>query len=178
MTDTTKAARITRDQGLIAGINKRLTTATLLIDGQVCNAAALAAPLTQRVTTGNVVLAQRAALVASTKADDTAVASTAVFVAATVEAVYAAFGNDAVALADFQLLPRKKPSMTPAQRLAASEKALATRAARHTMGPKQKLLVTGTAPAATATATSSGSASATPVTTGTIVPVVLPTPGK
>jgi hypothetical protein len=178
MTTRTKAARVAYDQGLIAGINKRFTTATLLIDGQVCNAAALVAPLTQRVTTGNVVIAQRAAVAAATKTDDTTVASTAAFVAATVEAVYAAFGNDAVALADFQLLPRKKPSMTPAQKLAASEKAQATRAARHTMGPKQKLLVTGSTPAAAATATGSGGASATPVTAGTISPIALPIPGK
>ena len=99
MARTTKEARVAHDQGLITGINKRLATATLLIDGQVCNAAALTAPLTQRVTTGNAVLAQRAAVAAATKTDDTTVASTAVFVAATVEAVYAAFGNDAVGVA-------------------------------------------------------------------------------
>ena len=54
-----------------------------------------------------------------------------------------AYGNDAAALADFGLPVRKKGVLTPAQRIAATAKAKATRAARHTMGPKQKATVTG-----------------------------------
>jgi hypothetical protein len=179
MSSGTKQARVAHDQGLIAGINKRFTTASLIIDGQTCNAAALVAPLTQRVTSGNGVIADRAALIAAEKADVALAASTAVFVSSIVEAVYAAFANDAGALADFQLLPRKKPSMTPAQKLAASEKAKATRAARHTMGPKQKLLVTGSTPAATATATAPAAASSAGTSAAVVAatnPVIPATP--
>ena len=56
-------------------------------------------------------------------------------------------------LAVFGLKPRKASSETVARRAEAAVKAKATRQARGTMGPKQKLAITGaTAPATTAPA--------------------------
>jgi hypothetical protein len=152
---------------LITGIKLHFSSTKVLVAGQSCSMAALVAPLTQRVTSGNAVIAQRAALQAATNTDNETVASSSAFVSATVEAVYVAFGNDAAALADFGLLPRKKPSMTPAQKLAASEKAKATRAARHTLGSKQKLLVTGETVAA-GSASAPAAASNTGALAGTL----------
>ena len=71
---------------------------------------------------------------------------------ATTAFVRATVGNAADVLHDFGLVP-KKP-MTPrtaAQLAAAAVKSLATRAARHTMGSKQKKDVKGVVPSAIST---------------------------
>jgi hypothetical protein len=54
------------------------------------------------------------------------------------------FGNEAKQLADFGLEPRKKPGpKTPAVKAEAARKVRETRAARHTMGKRQKRKVEG-----------------------------------
>ena len=82
-------------------------------------------------------------------------------------------------LHDFGLAPRKPNTpLTAAQKAAAAEKRNATRAARHTMGSKQKKSVTGAVPAA-ATATPAPAVpapSAAASTSSAAVPAV--TPGK
>jgi hypothetical protein len=71
--------------------------------------------------------------------------------------VLAQFGDTQAAssvLADFGFTPQKVPAITAEAQAVAVEKNRATRVARHTMGPKQKKLVTGTvAPAAPPPAT-------------------------
>jgi hypothetical protein len=78
-----------------------------------------------------------------------------------------AFAGSIDTLADFALKARKpRTPLTPEQKAAAVAKAEATRAARHTMGPKQKAAIKGTVPA-TAPATQPAApapAPATPVT--------------
>jgi hypothetical protein len=74
------------------------------------------------------------------------------------------FGSNAIAtLADFGFQPRKRTVPTVDTKAAAAEKSLATRAARHTMGPKQKAKIKGTvaviAPATTPAATAPAAAS-------------------
>jgi hypothetical protein len=65
--------------------------------------------------------------------------------AAYVAYVKATFGNSPDALADFGLKPRKtRTPLTIDQQAAAAAKRAATRAARHTMGPKEKSKVKGT----------------------------------
>jgi hypothetical protein len=65
--------------------------------------------------------------------------------AAYVAFVKAAFGNSPDALADFGLRPRKaRTPLTIGQQAEAAAKRAATRAARHTMGSKQKQKVKGT----------------------------------
>jgi hypothetical protein len=53
------------------------------------------------------------------------------------------FAGSADTLADFGLTPRKPRVVSPAAQVAATAKAKATRAARHTQGPKQKAAVKG-----------------------------------
>jgi hypothetical protein len=67
--------------------------------------------------------------------------------------VLAQFGDTQAAssvLADFGFTPQKVPAITAEAQATAVEKNRATRAARHTMGPKQKKLVTGTVAPTTA----------------------------
>ena len=51
----------------------------------------------------------------------------------------AAFGDSAELLGQYGLKPRKPTVASPATRVAAAAKAKATRAARHTMGSKQRV---------------------------------------
>ena len=65
--------------------------------------------------------------------------------AALVAFVKVTFGNTPDVLADFGLKPNKaRTPLTISQKAAASAKRAATRAARHTMGPKQKKDIKGT----------------------------------
>ena len=138
----TKQDLLARDQGLIVGFPKRLASAQILVDGTTYTASSAVALLQSRVAAVTLVVTQKAAYQAAVKAADVAVSTTAATVSGLVEAIYVAFGDDPAALADFNLPARKKPgAMTPAARLAATAKAKATRAARHTMGPKQKLRI-------------------------------------
>ena len=75
------------------------------------------------------------------------------------------YANDVSVLAEFGMVPRKKAVMTTAAKQAAAIKAKATRAARHTMGPKAKLAITGAVAPATAPATVAAAAVATPAAT-------------
>lgn len=62
------------------------------------------------------------------------------------------YGNDVTVLTDFGFLP-KKPKVKPAVKVEAAVKAQATRAARRTMGKRQKAKVHGPAPQAPGNAT-------------------------
>ena len=55
-----------------------------------------------------------------------------------------AFAGQVDTLADFGLTARAKHVATPEEKLASTDKAKATRAARHTMGSKQKAAIKGT----------------------------------
>jgi hypothetical protein len=87
-------------------------------------------------------------------------------------------GSSSSTLAEYGLTPRKPHGTTsPKVKVAAADKALATRTARHTMGSKQKSQITGaTAAAAAAEAPApTGSTGNTPSTAPTsAAPVVTP----
>ena len=77
------------------------------------------------------------------------------------------FGGSIDTLATFGLEPRKTPAtVPPVEKVVAVQKALATRKARNTMGPKQKAKIKGTVPA-TAPATPPAAPSPTPAATVT-----------
>ena len=66
-----------------------------------------------------------------------------------------AFAGQMDTLADFGLTARAKHVATPEEKIASAAKAKATRAARHTMGSKQKAAIKGTVtPTAPTTAAS------------------------
>ncbi len=76
------------------------------------------------------------------------------------------FGSNALAtLADFGFQPRKQTAPTVETKAAAAEKSLATRAARHTQGPKQKAKIKGTVPVTEPATTPAAPAPAAPAPT-------------
>ncbi len=64
------------------------------------------------------------------------------------ELVRQMFNNAPDALADFGFAPKKAPKRKPVTNVVATQKRRATRVARHTMGPKEKLSVKGSVTAA------------------------------
>jgi hypothetical protein len=184
-----KAKTLARDQALVVGIPKRMGSAQFLVNEQTLTAAAVVTMLQGRVTAATNAATSKAAYSAAVKAADAAESATAATVSGVVETIYVAFGNDAAALADFGLPVRKRAVLTPAQRIAAAAKAKATRAARHTMGPKQKATVTGnvtgvtiTPVVSTSSTTSASSvatapASATATSTSSVAAAGQPTVG-
>ncbi len=75
------------------------------------------------------------------------------FVSALKSALKAGLGRKSTALSQVGVKPDKTPDpLTPAQEAVKVTKSLATRAARHTLGPKQKAKIHGTVPASPTTA--------------------------
>lgn len=88
------------------------------------------------------------------------------FVQQTAKSIKGALGDQSAALAGYGLKAAKVAApLTVAQEQAKVAKMKATRAARHTMGSKQKAQIKGTVPAPAASATVATTA-ATPVKTG------------
>ena len=164
MANSTRKSRLARDQHLITGYQAHLASASTLVDGVLMTGADVIALLQGRVSKVTTVVTSRAAYQAAVKAAAASESSTAATVSALIESVYVAYGNAPDILSDFGLAPHRKGVLTPAQRIAATEKAKATRAARHTMGKKQKAAITGQTPATTATATPAVTPAATPAT--------------
>jgi hypothetical protein len=70
--------------------------------------------------------------------------------------VSALYGEESAAFASFGFKARKTPQRTPKSKVVAAEKSLATRAARHTMGKRQRSQIHGTVPAAPDAPTANG----------------------
>jgi hypothetical protein len=82
-------------------------------------------------------------------------------------------GDSASVLTEYGLTPRRKSGQTtPEVKVAAAEKAKATRTARHTMGPKQKLQITGASAAAAAAQSSVPTGSTNSAALSSATPVV------
>ena len=141
---TSKSNRITADQKLIDGIKKHLSGVSLMVLGQTLTDVQSVAVLQARIDAANNSIAVRAALQSAVKAERTEVANTKTVVAALRKAILIMFGDNADTLSDFGLVPPKKRTMpTVAKKTAAVKRAKATRAARHTMGKKQKAQIHG-----------------------------------
>ena len=155
-TNTPKPSRPSRTlslQQLIAGLNKHQATFTsAMVDGAQLTTAQVVSKLGEILTTSNLVVTTHASWQAAVKADLAERVNTATFVSGVRQAILVAFNGQVDVLADFGLTERKPRVLTPEQKQAAAAKAKATRAARHTMGSKQKAAITGAtaaAPAAT-----------------------------
>jgi hypothetical protein len=163
------------DQTLLDGIKKNeQAMGALFIKGVSYKPADLTPALQARIDSANRVLAAKAAWAEAVQADRDERAKSKTFVADLRQALRLAFGGSIETLASFGLTLRKTPVLTPEQRVAAGQKARATRAARHTMGPKQKAQIKGTVAPAAAPATPAPSAPA-PVVPAPVVPA--PAPG-
>jgi hypothetical protein len=128
------------DQALIDGLNKHeAAIPAVVIAGVTVATKALVTTVQSRIDSSKAVLSKRAAWQAAIQDDRALRDKTKTFVAGLKQALLVAFAGQIDALAAFGLTARKVPVATPEQRIAATAKALATRAARHTMGPKQRL---------------------------------------
>jgi hypothetical protein len=133
-----------KDQNLIDGLKKHEQTVTsLLIDGAAVTTANIIATVQRRIDVGHTTLAARAAWLAAVAAERDELSQSKSFVRNVRQAIHSAFDGSPDTLADFGLTARKVAVVSPATRVAAAAKAKATRAARHTMGSKQKKAVTG-----------------------------------
>jgi len=159
-------AQLAADQKFIDGLNKHSQTITsLVIGGTSLTTAAIIGILQARLDAANAAQSTRAAWLNAVKADKDERAKTRTFRAGLRQALQVAFAGSIDALADFGLTPRKPRVVTPEKKAAAAAKAKATRAARHTMGKKQKAEIKGTVPAtAPATSPAASAPAAQPVT--------------
>ncbi len=145
---------ITADQNLIDGLNKHAATITVIVlGGATATTKDIVATLQSRIDSAKAASSTRAAWLAAVQADQAERDRTKTYVSGLKQALLVAFVGQVDTLADFGLTGRKPRVVTPEQKLAAAAKAKATRAARHTLGSKQKAAIKGTVvPTAPATA--------------------------
>lgn len=133
------------DQKLIDGFNKHAQTIpSLLIGGTSLKTADIIGTLQARLAAANAAVSTRATWQTAVKADHDERAKTKVFLSGLRQALLVAFAGSIDTLADFGLVARKASVISPEKKLAAADKARATRAARHTLGKKQKAAIKGT----------------------------------
>jgi len=171
------------DDKLNVGLTKHQPTlAPFVIAGKTVQVTDIATTLQSRKNTGMAAATARAAWQAAVEADRTELAQSHALLSGVKQSLQVMFAGSTDTLADFGLTPRKTRVVSPAVKVAAAAKAKATRAARHTQGPKQKAAIKGpleganlvvsaqpAAPASSATATApaagggSGGVAATPI---------------
>jgi hypothetical protein len=153
-TKTNNAEQLAADQSLIDGLVKHAATlVTLLIAGNTVQTSALVTVLQARIAAIKLAITTKATFMAAVAAAHAEIANTAALVSGARQALKVAFSGQIETLGDFGLKPPKaRTPLTTEQKAAAKAKAAATRAARHTMGAKQKAEITGSTPAPAAPA--------------------------
>jgi hypothetical protein len=143
---TSKSKEASRAEQLIAGTKQHFATATsLAFAGSTFTPAQVEASLQTLADLREAVDTAKTATRAKVAAEKAQAPSLRSFMSAYVTFVKATFGAQPDVLAHFGLVPKKAPTpLTVEQKAAATAKRDATRAARHTMGPKQKKAVKGT----------------------------------
>jgi hypothetical protein len=148
--NTPKKNRIDRtaaDQTLIDGFNKHgASIASMMIGGATTTPKDIVATLQSRIDSAQAALSTRATWRTAIRTDRTVRDTTKTFVSGVKQGLLLAFAGKLDVLADFGLTERASPVISPELRIAAAAKAKATRAARHTMGSKQKSAIKGTVP--------------------------------
>ena len=129
---------------LIAGTNKHLANVTqVMLVGGSFTPAQVTERLQALVNLRNDVEAAKASTKAKLAVEKANMPALRIFMDALVTFVKAAFGNAPDVLADFGLHPKARTQLTVEAKTAAAAKRKATRAARHTTGPRKKLSVKG-----------------------------------
>jgi type I site-specific restriction endonuclease len=161
------------DQSLMNGLNKHAQSlSSFLVGSNSVKTSDIVAALQARIAAANTAQSTRATWQAAVQANANERASTKTLVSAVRQALQVMFTGSIDTLADFGLKPRKaRTAPTPEQKVAAAAKAKATRAARHTMGTKQKKSVKGTVttivtPASSTAAPPAVAAAPSPVASG------------
>ena len=166
----------TAEQTLIDGFNKHAATIpSMVINGVMQTTKDIVATLQSRIDSARTALTTRATWQTAIRTDQTLRDTTKTYVSGVKQGLLVAFAGQLDTLADFGLTARAKPVRTPEEKIAAAAKAKATRAARHTMGPKQKAAIKGTVPP-TAPVTAAPPAPTPNPTTPPVSPVASPVP--
>jgi hypothetical protein len=150
-TDNSKTSRQSRLRKLEQGIDKHFQAlSTLMLGAKVFTMPELKALIQSDIDASDASVQSRAKLKADVQVERNTHAKVNPVLRLFKAYVISQFGetNDASqTLADFGLTPRKTTKKTVATKVVALKKTEATRAKRHTMGPKQKAKVKGDGPA-------------------------------
>jgi hypothetical protein len=148
-----KADRSDRNRKGLAGLRKHYASApTMVLDGVSYTLADIEKALQGSIDSADATSAANALFHKTVDAEQTANASADAVYAGLKTFVTTQFRTSPDVLADFGFTPPSRQVPDAATMAAAVEKRNATRAARHTMGKRQKAKVTGTTPAAAAPA--------------------------
>jgi hypothetical protein len=132
------------DASLSTGLVKHESTlASFTIAGAIVKTPDIVTTLESRQNSAKAVESTRAIWQAAVAADRSLRAQSNATVSGVKQALHVMFAGSPDTLADFGLTPRKPHVVAPAVKVAAAAKAKATRAARHTMGTKQKAGIKG-----------------------------------
>jgi hypothetical protein len=136
-----------RTKKMIAGMEKHLADISLPLSGRMRGTAEVVAALKKRIDAAAASEAAHAAWLAKVAEERAALDETKELLANLQRVVIAMFGSMIETLADFGIAPRKKRApLSPEAMVLSAERARATRAARHTMGPKQRLAIKADVP--------------------------------
>ena len=143
-TKNTKGQVVVVAKQLIAGTEKHLTSGTSVpLMGSSFTPAQITSELQSLVTLRADVDASKASTTAKIANEATQMPALRAFMSAFESFVKGAFGSSPDVLADFGITRKSRVPLTLEVKTAAAAKRASTRAARHTMGPKQKLAVVG-----------------------------------
>ena len=158
---TNRTNQESADQKLIDGFTKHnATLATLVIGGTSYKTTDVITIVQGLINSAKAVVSTRATWQTAVAADKAGRAKEKTFMSAVRQSLLVAYSGSLDVLADFGLAPHKaRTAPTPEQKQAAAAKAKATRAARHTMGNKQKKTVKGDVTGITVTVNSASGAS-------------------
>jgi hypothetical protein len=154
---------------LIPGVQKHFASASFIFGATSYTGPTIVSALQTVADVINATDPAKAAYQAALSAEELALENAKPLLSGLHQVIYGQFGTSVAILADFGLAPHKTATLTPEQKAAATAKAKATRAARHTMGSKQKQAIKGvvTTPATPASPApaASGSGTGTPPVT-------------
>jgi hypothetical protein len=171
-----KTTALARNKKISEGVNKHFSKVkSLTIGGDEYTPKALLAVLNAEDEASLAVDSTRAQLDAQVVTHRTAKVTAAALRSALKVYMLGTYGKKAVQMiGDFGMsVPKTRAARTVHEKSKAVAKTLATRAARHTMGKKQKLLVTGVVPS-TATTAETSSSSVPAATPAQVAPVATP----
>jgi hypothetical protein len=146
MSKPTKTTRVAKDRKRIAGVQKHLAGTSLILAGKTFTALEVVQFLQERIDVEGPVATALAAWKNAVAAEQAKITGTHPYVLALDQLLRAMFGTNVETLADFGLAPRKRATPTTEATALQIARAKATRAARGTMGPKQKAKIKGVVP--------------------------------
>jgi hypothetical protein len=142
-TKSNKLSLVSTCTALVQGVNT-LTDTTFTLDGQTVSKAAVLAPLNACIAAITATTTAHSNWTASVQAERTAVAAAVAMIAVLKPYLKVRLGkSNPVLKSEFGVAPAKAAKKPVAVKSAAIAKAKATRAARHTMGTKQRAGIKG-----------------------------------